>query len=104
MAFEGIDRHGAEAIRGSDVKVESRRALEQGEYWPETLVGLEVRGREGEPLGTVIGVIAGVAQDRLLVESGGTRFEVPFVDDLVPLVDADAGYIEIVDLPGLTEP
>jgi hypothetical protein len=25
------------------------------------------------------------------------------VDDLVPVVDADAGYVEIVDLPGLTE-
>ena len=31
-------------------------------------------------------------------------FEVPFVDDLVPVVDIEAGYVEIVDLPGLIEP
>jgi ribosomal 30S subunit maturation factor RimM len=38
-----------------------------------------------------------------VVESAGSRFEVPFVDDLVPVVDVDSGYVEIVDLPGLTE-
>jgi ribosomal 30S subunit maturation factor RimM len=29
---------------------------------------------------------------------------VPFVDDLVPVVDLERGYVEIVVLPGLTEP
>lgn len=103
IAFEGVDRVGAEAIRGSEVTVESRRSLGEGEYWPETLVGLEVRGQGGERLGTVVGVVAGVAQDRLVVESQDSRFEIPFVDDLVPVVDVDSGYIEVVDLPGLTE-
>ncbi len=83
--------------------VERRRSLGDGEYWPEMLIGLEVRGKDDQRLGTVVGVIAGVAQDRLVIESDGVTFEVPFVDDLVPIVDTDSGYIEIVDLPGLIE-
>ncbi len=83
--------------------VERRRSLGDGEYWPEMLIGLEVRGKYDQRLGTVVGVIAGVAQDRLVIESDGVTFEVPFVDDLVPIVDTDSGYIEIVDLPGLIE-
>jgi 16S rRNA processing protein RimM len=103
VAFEGVDRAAADEIRGRDVTVDTRRSLAEGEYWPETLVGLEVRGQGGERLGAVVAVVAGVAQDRLVVESAGSRFEVPFVDDLVPVVDVDSGYVEIVDLPGLTE-
>ena len=104
VAFEGVDRTAAEGLRGSSVSVEHRRSLGEGEYWPETLIGLEARGKDGGRLGTVVGVIAGVAQDRLVIESNSASFEIPFVDDLVPVVDADAGYIEIVDLPGLIEP
>ena len=104
VAFEGVDRAAAEGIRGSSLFVEQRRSLGEGEYWPEMLIGLEARGMDGGRLGTVVGVIAGVAQDRLIIESSSASFEVPFVDDLIPVVDADSGYIEIVDLPGLIEP
>ncbi len=104
VAFEGVDRAAADEIRGSTVVVEARRALDEGEYWPEDLIGLEVRGNDGTRLGSVVGVVTGLAQDRLVVRSGEADFEVPFVDDLVPVVDIGAGYVEIVDLPGLIEP
>jgi 16S rRNA processing protein RimM len=99
VAFEGImDRAGAEAVRGSEVYVEERRQLDSNEFWPEQLVGLRVRPGGG----TVVGVAHGAAQDRLVVERGGVRFEVPFVDDLVPVVDLDGGFVEIVELEGLS--
>jgi len=105
VAFEGIeDREAAEEVRGAEVLVEGRRALEEGEFWPEDLVGLEARTIDGERLGVVVGVVAGMAQDRLVVDSDGSTFEVPFVDDLVPVVDLDKRYVEIVAVPGLTEP
>jgi len=39
-----------------------------------------------------------------VVDGEGSTFEVPFVDDLVPVVDLDKRYVEIVRVPGLTEP
>ena len=105
IAFEGTDtRDAAEEIRGAEVMVKGRRALEEGEFWPEDLVGLEARSTQGDRLGVVVGVVAGLAQDRLVVLGEGSTFEVPFVNDLVPVVDLEKRYVEIVTLPGLIEP
>lgn len=99
VAFEEVmDRAGAEAIRGSDVYVEERRELGADEFWPDELVGLEVRPGGGR----VAGVSHGAAQDRLVVDRDGVRFEVPFVDELVPVVDIEAGFVEIIEIEGLS--
>lgn len=100
IAFEEItDRDGAERVRNRDVYAAQRRELTEGEYWPDELVGLEVRPAGGE----VVGVVYGPTQDRLLIERSGSRFEVPFVDDLVPVVDVAGGYVEVVEVDGITE-
>jgi 16S rRNA processing protein RimM len=106
VAFEGIDdRSAAEVIRGLDVWVEGRRDLEEGEYWPGDLIGLAVHDQAGNRLGTVVDVHFGIGQERLVVEMvGGSTFEVPFVEGLVPVVDTARRRIEIVAIPGLTEP
>jgi 16S rRNA processing protein RimM len=106
VAFEDVDdRETAETLRGLDVEVETRRTLSDGEFWPGDLVGLTVHDGTGERIGEVVDVIFGAAQERLLVETvDGARFEVPFVDDLVPVVDVEARRIEIVPIPGLIEP
>jgi 16S rRNA processing protein RimM len=101
VAFEEVtDRQGAEAIRGSDVTVRERRRLEDNEFWPDQLIGLEVRPGGGR----VVAVNHGPAQDRLLVERGDSSFEVPFVDELVPVVDLDQRFIEIAEIEGLSSP
>lgn len=94
------DRPGAEQIRGGTVYAERRRTLDKDEFWPEDLVGLEVRPGGG----TVVGVASGPSQARLLVERDGGRFEVPFVSELVPVVDLEEGFVEVTDLPGLSGP
>lgn len=101
VAFEEVtDRDGADELRGSDVFATGRRQLGADEFWPEDLVGLAVR-----PLGgTVVGVVHGAAQDRLVVERGGIRFEVPFVAALVPRVDVEGGYVELAEIDGLSSP
>lgn len=101
VAFEGVtDRPGAESIRNLDVLVEQRRQLSEGEYWPEDLIGLEVRPGGGK----VADVSVGAAQDRLVVDRHGSRFEVPFVDAFVPVVDIEGGFVEVAEIDGLTEP
>jgi 16S rRNA processing protein RimM len=101
VSFDEVtDREAAEAIRGNYVFATEKRQLSDGEFWPDALIGLEVRPGGG----VVTGVEHGVAQDRLVVRRGDDSFEVPFVHDLVPVVDIEAGFVEIVDLPGLSSP
>lgn len=101
VAFAEIThREAAEEVRGSEIYVDQRRELEEGEFWPGDLEGLEVRPGGG----TVVRLVQGPAQDRLLIERDGVRFEVPFVEALVPVVDLEEGYVEVVDLEGLIPP
>lgn len=100
VAFEGVvSRNAAESIRNMDVLVAERRDLGEEEYWAEQLIGLEVRPGGGR----VVGLQHGPAQDRLVIERGETVFEVPFVAELVPEVDVDAGYLVIDEIEGLTQ-
>jgi 16S rRNA processing protein RimM len=101
VAFKNVlSREDAETIRNEDVLVVDRRTLDSHEFWPDDLVGLEVRPSGGK----VVAVKYGPGQDRLVIERAGTRFEIPFVDPLVPVVDIEAGYIETAEIDGLTEP
>lgn len=106
VAFEGVDdRAAAEELRGSDFIVGKRRQLTEGEFWPADLIGLPVFDQDGQELGVVKDVLFGPGQDRLLIEGGGdASFELPFVDELVPVVDLAQGRIEVVVIPGLIEP
>lgn len=101
VAFEKVvSREDAQEIRNEDIFVPQRRSLDKHEYWPDDLVGLEVRPAGGR----VVAVEHGPAQDRLVIERDGSRFEIPFVDPLVPVVDLEGGFVEIVEIEGLTGP
>ncbi len=101
VAFEDVvDRNGADQIRNLDVFVPQRRTLGEEEFWPDQLVGLEVRPGGG----TVVAVVHGTAQDRLIVERDGVRFEVPFVAEFVPTIDLAGGHVVVVEIEGLSEP
>ena len=106
VAFEGVrTREAADEIRGSVVSVDERRPLADDEFWPEDLTGLSVFDESGDQVGIVESVVFGPGQDRLVIEiDNGARFEVPFVDELVPVVDIDARRVEIRAIPGLIEP
>lgn len=99
-------RVAAERLRGLQVCIEERQRRDLGstEFWPDQLEGLEVRTPSGESVGRVKGVVWADVQDRLLIETKGGLREVPFVDELVPLVNADEGYLTLVDIPGLLQP
>lgn len=105
LRFDQIrDRNAAEAMRGVTLTIsaEERRGLDSDEFWPDDLEGLEVYDVAGTRLGTVGSVVAGAAQDRLVVvRDDATEVEVPFVRALVPTVDIAAGRIEMDPPPGL---
>lgn len=104
VRFSGVeDRTAAERIVGTELYIsgEERRALDDGEYWPDELIGLVVHSHDGREVGVVGSVIEGAAQYRLAVEGDRGTFEVPFVVDLVPTVDRAEGMITLADIPGL---
>ncbi len=80
-----------------------RRTLDEGEFWPDELVGLQARAPDGTNLGVVGEVIEGPAQYRLVIRSAELEFQVPFVDELVPEVDIESGYLIVVPIEGLTD-
>jgi len=99
VRFEGVaDRPGAEALRGIELTADaSELALDDGEFWPDDLIGLSAVDPAGSPLGSVVGIVYG-PQDRLVVETpDGIRVEVPFMGDLVS--DPRDGTI-VIDAPG----
>lgn len=100
MFEEAVTREQAEILRGRSIFATKRRRLGDDEFWPSDLVGLEVRPGGG----VVVGVDHGPAQDRLVIERDGRRFDVPFVDELVPLVDPAGGFVEITEIEGLSSP
>jgi 16S rRNA processing protein RimM len=89
VAFEEVsDRTTAEAMRNLELLVEADRrpALESDEFWVSELVGLQAQDPSGAQLGIVAAVVTTDAQDRLVIDTGHDRVEVPFVPEIVPEV------------------
>jgi len=84
------DREGAEALRGCEVTVSASTlpATEGDEYFHVDLIGCTVRAGDRE-LGIVSDVLAYPSNDVLEVRAGegSEPVFVPFVDDVVTLVD-----------------
>lgn len=109
VAFEEVEtREAAEALRGYVLEVEASQlpALEAGEFYPFDLVGLTVRVPDGTAVGSVSDVVESPAHALLVValadgfESvgmGAREVMVPFVDEAVPTVDLEAGYVEVLE-------
>lgn len=101
LAFEEVNgRDEADVLRGTYLYIgaDRRRELEEGEFWPDDLVGMDVVHADGARLGRVTEVETGVGQYRLLVETDAGPLTVPFVQELVPEVNTEQRRI-VVDLP-----
>ena len=94
----------AEALRGAELTVSVDRDEEFEEdpdaWYPDELKGLSVETAAGDKLGVVVDLVHYPAQDQLIVKSAaGPSVMLPFVAELVPEVDIDAGRV-IADPPG----
>lgn len=90
--IDGVtDRSAAEALRGTLVEIdrEALPPLEEGEYYHADLVGLTCFSKEGETVGSVVGVENYGAGDLLDIELvNGKRSLIPYKDGVADLVDA----------------
>ncbi|GHD11873.1 ribosome maturation factor RimM [Zhihengliuella salsuginis] len=106
LGFEEVkDRNGAEALRGSQLFVETdeEEPVDDDAWYAHELVGLAAVV-EGQAIGTVSGLRRGDAQDLLEIElTGGGDVLVPFVEEIVPEVDLEAEQVILTPPAGLLE-
>jgi len=79
-------------------------ALAENEWWLKDLIGMKVFTTDGNFIGTVCDALGKDGQFLEIKRAGAEEGEtilVPFVRQLVPVVDIKGGKIEVVDLPGL---
>jgi 16S rRNA processing protein RimM len=112
LAFDGLDdRSAVEPLGGALLVVDvpdTETPADPEEFYDRQLVGLAVRplsephAEPGESIGTVTEVLHLPVQDVLAVRrDDGGEILVPFVSELVPLVDLAAGHVGVLDVPGL---
>lgn len=76
--------------------------LEEGEYYMDELIGLDVDDGSGQIVGSVADVLELPGQDRLLVrkKSGGEAL-VPLVPDLIESIDFEKQIVRLIPMEGL---
>lgn len=102
LSFEEVaDRNGAEELRGTELFAAPDEPGEDEGWYEEDLIGLAVLV-DGARIGSVTGLVTGEVQDLLQIELElGAEALVPFVDQIVPEVDLDAGTVTLDPPPGL---
>lgn len=101
---EAADRTAAEALRGTELLVSADDTEEDEAWYAEDLVGLRVEDPQGNLLGTVAELHDRPVQDllELRLTNGRTGY-VPFVAQLVPIVDVAGGRVVVDPPPGLLD-
>lgn len=100
VAFAEVsDRTAAEALRGTELVVDAEGSQEDDAWYPHELRGLRAERLDGSLVGDVVGLEHLPAQDALVVrEPDGRQSLVPFVRQIVPVVDVPGGRV-VLDPP-----
>ncbi len=105
LKLKGIeDRSGAEERIGGElwIKEEERAPLEEGEFYYEDLIGLEVYDEKGERLGKVKGIFEQPASHILEIEKeNGKVILVPFIGEFVKEVDLKGKKLVVSLIEGM---
>jgi 16S rRNA processing protein RimM len=107
VRFDEIpDRTAAEALSGAYlfVPADSSPALPEGEFWPQQILGAEVRLESGRSLGRVAEIVRTQANDVWVTRGEDRESLIPALRDVVVSVDVVAGLIVVREVPGLTVP
>ena len=102
---EVSDRTQAEGLRGAKLFVDTEELEDEGDdegWYEHELVGLTVRV-DGRDVGTVAALQTLPVQDLLVIDTPDGEVLVPFVEEIVPEVDPEGGFVVVVPPPGLFE-
>lgn len=101
VAFAGVhDRNDAEALQGRYLfrEADALEPLAEGEVFYHQLLGMEVVTKSGERLGKIREVYELRPADLLEIEGPRGEIMIPFIQEIVVEVDAEAGRM-VVDPP-----
>ncbi|MCR1161094.1 MULTISPECIES: ribosome maturation factor RimM [Micrococcaceae] len=107
LGFEEVaDRNAAEVIRGAKLFIETEELDDEDDdegWYEHELVGLEARVGS-QVVGTIAALTTLPVQDLLTVKTpDGKEILIPFVDEIVPEVNVEDGYILVTPPAGLFE-
>lgn len=105
LGFEEVaDRNAAELLRGAKLFIDAEETDDDGDAWYEhELVGLAAKVGD-DVVGRVSGLRTMTVQDLLIIERpDGEEVLVPFVEEIVPEVDIEGGFVVLTPPPGLLE-
>ncbi len=104
---EFSDRNTAELLRNSELYAEPEESTEDDDSWyADELIGLAVHqdSTDTSMIGEVSNLITGQAQDLLEIRLfEGHEVLVPFVEEIVPVIDEENGVVIITPPTGLLE-
>ena len=107
VRFEGIDsREAAQALVGQKLLVNSadRPELQEGEFHLLDLVDLEARlENSGEMIGLVSDLISGGNDLLEVTRTDGRKLLIPFVEEIVPEIHLEKGWLLLTPPPGLLD-
>ncbi|PZS30343.1 MAG: ribosome maturation factor RimM [Pseudonocardiales bacterium] len=107
VGFAGVtDRSGAEALRGTDLVVDSADLSppeDPDEFHDAELLGLAVETPAGARVGELADVVHGPGADLLVIRMDDREVLVPFIREMVPTVDVAGGRVVIDPPEGLLE-
>jgi len=100
LSFEGIeDRNAIEMLRNellyADVDIEAP-GVDEDDYHVLQLIGCKAFLVDGDEFGEVSEVLNLPGQDVLVIKSGSTETLIPFVRQLVPIVDIKARRMTVI--------
>lgn len=98
------DRDRAGELRNQFVYVRSGDlpSLDDGEYYQHELIGLEVYTSDELRLGKVVEILETGANDVLVIRrEGGTDLLLPYIDQVITMVDLAEKRLEVRMLPGI---
>ena len=101
------DRTAAEALRGTLLVADSTTSADSGDtedFWDHDLIGLAAVLGDGSVIGEISDVLHPPGPDVLVVRRpSGDDVLVPFVRDIVPMVEVSAGRVVLTPPDGLLD-
>ncbi len=100
IGFEGItDRNGIEKLRNtllySEVDI-NEPGVDEDDYHVQQLIGLKAELEDGSEFGVITEVLNLPAQDCLVIKTESGEVLIPFVRQLVPVVDLKAKKVVVI--------
>lgn len=104
LAFEGIDdRDKAGNLVGCSLLIASDRlkALPEGEYYWQDIIGLTVMGEDGRILGKIERIFPTGSNDVYVCTGGEREILLPAISDVIRKIEIDKGMMTVRLLEGL---